>query len=307
LLDSPYVVKAVVTRPDKPSGRGRPLGMTPVKEAAIAAGLPVLQPASLRRPEAIEQILAIGADFIVVAAYGLIIPPEILSLPPRGVLNVHPSLLPRHRGASPIPAAILSGDDETGVTIMLMDEGLDTGPILAQRTFAIDGGVSAQDLAVALADLSADLLSETLPKWIDGKLQPRPQDNAKATYFGQVTPEDARIDWAQSAEVNWRKVRAFNPSPGAWTTLKQSRLLVWRAWPLEDTKGRPGEVLGLQNVDLPAEEEGAGVVVGCGSGALALLSLQKEGRRVLDAAKFARGERGLFGAVLGGAAANLNP
>ncbi|MEX2236097.1 MAG: methionyl-tRNA formyltransferase [Dehalococcoidia bacterium] len=301
LIDSPYEVAAVVTRPDKPAGRGRRVTSSPVKEAAEAAGLPVFQPARLREQETIELLEDLVPGFMVVAAYGLLIPPAVLELPPWNVLNVHPSLLPRHRGASPIQGAILAGDTETGVTIMAMDEGLDTGPILTQTTLPIGPNESAGELSGRLALAGASLLLEALPGWLDGELVPRPQDDALATYSPQIKAEDALIDWSLAADEIWQQVRAFNPWPGAETRLGPARLQVWRAWPLTDEPGGPpGTVMKVEDHDFPWGREPA-IAVACGTGRLAFLEVQKEGRRRLPAGDFARGERDLIGARLGDA------
>lgn len=302
LLASPYEVTAVVTRPDKPSGRGQRLASGPVKQAAIDAQLPVLQPARLRDPEAVAALQELAPDFMVVAAYGLLVPPEVLVLPKHGVLNVHPSLLPRHRGASPIPNAILAGDEVAGVSIMLMDEGLDTGPILSQEQLPIEANESAGELSERLAALSADLLLRTIPEWLGGRLQPTPQDENLATYSPQLKREDGYIDWANDAETIWRRVRAMNPWPGAETTLGAVRIHVWEAWPTSPAEtpvdSEPGAVLKIASISTPDGPRSA-LIVRCGDGFLGLLEVQKEGRKVLSAAEFARGERELIGSVLG--------
>ena len=299
LLASPYEVKAVVTRPDKPSGRGRQVANSPLKQAAIDAGLPVLQPPRLRDAEAVDTLRRLAPNFIIVAAYGLLVPPEILSLPPSGVLNVHPSLLPRHRGASPIPNAILAGDDVTGVSIMLMDEGLDTGPVLSQREVPIGPNESAHELSARLAPIAADLLLETIPDWLRGRIEPQPQRAELATYSPQLKREDGRIDWTADARATWRQVRAMNPWPGSETTLRGARLHIWRAWPLTPQGAEaPGTITETRSLETSDGQEDA-LIVSCGSGALALLELQKEGRRALPAADFARGERDLIGVQLG--------
>jgi methionyl-tRNA formyltransferase len=272
---------------------------SPVKQAALDAGLPVLQPARLRHPEAVDALRRLNADFIVVAAYGLLVPPDVLELPRCGVLNIHPSLLPRHRGASPIPSAILNGDDVTGVSIMLMDEGLDTGPVLSQREVPIGPNESAAELSDRLAAISAHLLIETIEGWMRGRIEPRAQDDRAATYSPQLKREDGRIDWTGSAENIWRQVRAMNSWPGAETTLHRARLHIWRAWPLTDnTAAQPGTVTGLAAIDTPDGDSEA-ITVKCGEGSLALLQLQKEGRKSLSAPEFARGERNILGARLG--------
>jgi methionyl-tRNA formyltransferase len=301
LLESPYEIRAVVTRPDKPAGRGRTPRQSAVKEAAIAVGLEVLEPSTLKSQEAVAALASYGADFFVVAAYGTLVPPRVLELPRAGVLNIHPSLLPRYRGASPIQAAILAGDDITGVTIMLMDEGLDTGPILAQITTNIGANESAGELSDRLSELAAVLLIESIESWLAGNLEPRPQQEDLSSYVGQVSKADAEIDWTRDGQSIWRMVRAYNPWPGAATSLADARLQIWEAWPGSDESlEEPGTVLSLAPVSLRGTELPA-LHVKCGSGTLAVLRLQKEGRRPLNADDFARGERGLVGQVLGSA------
>lgn len=297
---SPYQVVAVVTRPDRPAGRGRAMRPPSVKERALALGLPVLQPPTLRAPEAVAALRALAPEAGVLAAYGQIVPLEVLALPPRGILNIHPSLLPRHRGASPVAAAILAGDQETGVTLFQLNEGLDSGPIIAQRRRPIDDRDTTGTLTAALARDGADLLLEALPRWLDGSLPATPQDQSQVTYAPRITAEEARLDWGRPAAELWRRVRAFSPWPGAFCPLRGRRLRVWEAWPLSDRRGGPGRVLALERLTTgPEGVRGCEViVVGTGQGALALLQVQREGKRTLPAGEFARGERGLLGASL---------
>src|SRR5579883_1685780 len=206
-------IVGVVTRPDKTAGRGRQMVYSPVKEYALQQGLAVYQPGSLRKPEAQALLTSLHPDVISVAAFGQILPPEVLRLPPHGCLNVHASLLPRHRGASPISAAILAGDEETGVTIMQMDPGLDTGPMLRARALPIERSDTTGTLTEKLSQVGAELLIEVLPAWIAGTLQATPQDDAAATYAPMLEKEAGRIDWRKPAEQLWREVRAYNPWP----------------------------------------------------------------------------------------------
>jgi methionyl-tRNA formyltransferase len=220
-------------------------------------------------------------------------------------VNVHPSLLPRHRGATPIQAAILAGDQETGVSIMLMDAGMDTGPILRQRSLAVSPWDSAGSLGEKLSLLAADLLGETLPLWLAGEVEPRAQDEAKATYSSLIQKEDAAIDWTRPATDIWRQVRAMNPWPGASTTLDGEALRIWEAWPLADETGagEPGTVLSMsaaQRQMLPPEAQQEALAVQTGEGLLVVLRLQRAGRRALPAKEFVRGVRDLFGRRLGG-------
>ena len=303
LVDEGYEIAAVYTQPDRPAGRGRRLTPTPVKTAALELGLPLRQPESLRDPAALAGFAALGPQLAVGVAYGQILHPDVLAVPPKGVINVHPALLPRFRGASPIAAAILAGDRETGVTIILMDPGMDSGPILAQRSLAIDDQDTARTLADKLAPLAADLLSETLPRWLSDDILPQPQDHSLATKAPLLKKEHGAIDWSQPAVEIWRRVRAYDPWPGAFTKLDGELLHIWEAWPLPDGGATPGKVLALreeQRAALPADAAGrATFCVGTGDGALAVLSVQRQGRRRIAAADFLRGARELIGRRLG--------
>ena len=212
LLEMGCDIAGVYTQPDRRSGRGRRLSAPPVKQAAIERGLPVFQPASLRRDEeARRQIAALEPDLIVVAAYGLFLPAETLVVPSLGALNIHPSLLPRHRGPSPVATAILEGDTATGVTIMQLDEGMDSGPIVAQRETEIGAEETAEDLTSRLFSMGAELLTETIPKWSATETAPTPQDDSEATITRLLRREDGKIDWTQPAEHISRQVRAYHP------------------------------------------------------------------------------------------------
>ncbi len=305
LHEAGYEIAAVYTRPDRPAGRGLRPRPPPVKELAMALGLPVRQPESLRRPEAIEELRSLSPEVIVVCAYGQILRRPVLEIPPRGVLNVHPSLLPRHRGPSPIAGAILAGDAETGVTIMLMDEGMDTGPVIAQRSLPISPFDTSGTLTERLSHLAAELLLETLPRWLRGEITPQPQDESRATVTRLLRKEDGAIDWTLPAEEIWRRVRAFDPWPGAYTYLEGEQLHIWAAWPLEGDSGMPpGTVVALtpeQARQVPAEVGRAAFAVQTGRGLLAVTRVQRAGRRALPAEEFLRGMPGLVGRRLGGA------
>jgi methionyl-tRNA formyltransferase len=284
----------VVTRVDKPAGRGRQLAYAPVKQFALERGLPVYQPGPLRRPEALAQLQALAPDLIVVAAFGQILSPEVLRLPAHGCLNVHASLLPRWRGASPITAAILAGDAQTGVSIMQMDEGLDTGPVLARRATPIGAEETAGQLSERLAQLGADLLIETLPGRLSGSIAPQPQDEAQATMTALLRKEQGRIDWTQPAEQLDRAVRAYTPWPGAATTWNGQQLKVLRARPLDENEGRaPGMCFTL------GEGRRAHLAVACGQGALALEMVQLQGKRAVTGEELLRGYPALADATLG--------
>jgi methionyl-tRNA formyltransferase len=286
-----YEVVGVVTQPDRPARRGRKPTPSAVKQAALKLGLRVLQPESLRQEEAVAELRDLEPRVMVVAAFGQILSPWVLSIPPRGVINVHPSLLPRYRGASPIAGALLAGEEETGVTIMLMDEGMDTGPILTQRSVEIGPDDTTGSLEEILARLGADLLLDTLPGWLAGDIEARPQDDAQATYTKPISKNDAVIDWALPAEEIWHRVRAYNPRPGARTFWRGDLLKILRARPHLDWKGaeRSGDV-----VETP---EGVGVATA--QGVLLLDEVQLAGKRAMDVEDFLRGQREFVGSRLG--------
>jgi methionyl-tRNA formyltransferase len=301
LIDAGYCIAGVYTQPDRSGGRGRRLLAQPVKRLAEEAGLPVLQPPSLRRPEAVAELATLRPDAIVVVAFGQILRPAVLSLPPKGVLNVHASLLPRYRGASPIAAALLNGDEETGVSIMLLDEGMDTGPILTQQTEAILPQDTAGSLNERLALLGADLLLATLPRWLEGEIEPQAQDEAQATTTRLIAKADGLLDWSLTARELWRRVRAYTPWPGASTTLDGTPIQILQSWPIETAIAHePGRIVPSDGGwTLPAELPKPAFAVGTGSGLLLPLVLQKSGRRPLEARDFANGERGLIGRRFG--------
>jgi methionyl-tRNA formyltransferase len=282
----------VYTQRDKRAGRGRPLVVSPVKKVAVEHQIPVIQPGTLKSSEAIEQLANFQPGLIVVAAFGFILPQQVLSLPEFGCLNVHPSLLPRHRGPAPIANAILCGDELTGVTLMLMDAGLDTGPILAQKEVGSSSMDTTGSLSRKLADVGAELLLETLPKWLRGELKPHPQDEAQATYSRMITSEDAEIDWHLPTVELWRKVRAYNPWPGAYTWCQGKRLIIHEAVPIsEGGRGKVGEVIAL------VKQPGIGVITG--QSTLGLCQVQMEGKRAMSVQDFVRGKRDFIGCVLG--------
>lgn len=293
LSDAPFLdIVGVVVQPDRPAGRGRRLVSPPVKQVALERGLPLFQPRSLRTPEAVAQLAAWDPDIIVVAAFGQILRQDVLDLPPRGCLNVHASLLPRWRG-NPIAAAILAGDEVTGVTIMQMDAGLDTGPILAQREEPIRPDDTQATLEGRLAQLGAKLLMETLPPYLAGDLSPRPQPEDGVTYAGRLRKKDGWLDWSRPAVELERQVRAFNPWPGAFTTLHGKRLKVLRTVPLPEWRGDapPGTVVALDG--------GTCIAIVTGEGALRLEEVQLAGKRSMDIATFLCGQRQCVGVQLG--------
>jgi len=281
-LAEAYPVVGVVTQPDKPAGRGRKPTPPPVKRVAEELGIPVMQPRRLRTPEAFEQLKAWQPDLIVVAAYGQILRPNVLALPKYGCINIHASLLPRWRGASPIQHAILHGDAVTGITIMLMDEGMDTGPILSQEALPIVPNDTAATLSAKLSALGARLLLSTLPAYLDGTLQPRPQPEEGVTYAPLLKKSDGRLDFAEPAEALARKVRAFNPWPGTFTEWKRGLLKVHQAHAL--AMPSPGE-----GVRMVAEGKPA---IGTSDGVLVLDEVQPAGKKPMAGEVFLRGARG---------------
>lgn len=292
---------AVITQPDRPAGRGQHPRPSPIKLAAQDLGIPILEPGSLQDPEVVAQLTALAPEVIITVAYGQILRPELLDIPANGVLNMHPSLLPRWRGASPIPAAILAGDEQTGVTIMLMDAGMDSGPILAQHPITIEPADNADTITEQLSHMGADLLAETLPRWLAGEIRPAAQDETLATKSALLRKEDGAIDWSIPAIDIWRRVRAYNPWPGAYTSLDNDLIHIWQAWPLEIDSGRdPGTIVTLESSqisEVQAVNSGAFAVT-TGKGSLAILRLQRAGRRAMHAEEFLRGMPGLIGRLL---------
>ena len=273
----------VVTRPDKPTGRGRKLAFSPVKQFAVEQQIPVFQPGPLRSDGARKLLSSLAPDVIIVAAFGQILPLDILELPTHCCLNIHASLLPRHRGAAPISAAILAGDALTGVTLMLMEEGLDTGPILAQREVAIAPDETTGSLTEKLAQLGARLLVEALPEWLAGGLTPQSQDDAQATFTRPIRREECRLDWSLPATDLDRRVRAFSPRPGAFTHWqgRQVKILQSHAAPSETSERHQGECF-----QIPGSPD---LLCACGQGALALEVIQLEGKRALPAVEALHG------------------
>jgi methionyl-tRNA formyltransferase len=279
-LSGGYDVVGVVTQPDRPAGRGKQLTPPPVKTLAQELGLPVIQPNRLRGPEVMSQLRDWALDLIVVAAFGQILRQEVLELPPHGCINVHASLLPRWRGASPIQAAILAGDAETGVTIMCMDKGLDTGPILSKRATPIAADDTAATLSDRLADLGADLLIDTLPKYLAGELKPAAQPESGVTTTALLTKAEGLLETSQIADVLVRKVRAFNPWPGAYIMWKNQPLKIHRAHVASDFSA-PGK-LSIHN-GLPA--------IGTAFKLLVVDELQPAGKKSMSGVEFLRGTR----------------
>jgi methionyl-tRNA formyltransferase len=286
LVEEPdFGIAAVVTQPDRPKGRALKLQPSPVKEAALRAGLPVLQPERARDVAFLAELRRLAPDYIVVAAYGQLLPKAVLDLPPGGCINVHASLLPKYRGAAPIQWAILNGESETGVTIMKITEKLDAGDILIQRATPIAAEDTAATLHDRLARMGADLLVRTLKDCIQNTVSARPQDEAEVVYARKITKEDGRLNWAQPARALWNRVRAFVPWPGAYATLlggvKPRTVKIWQTSVLEQDGGTFGLVL---------QADKNGITVACAAGsALRIHELQLEGGRRLTAAEFLAG------------------
>jgi methionyl-tRNA formyltransferase len=299
LAESDFEVVGVYTQPDRPAGRGRRDTPSPVKEMALRLALPVFQPPKLSVAESLDTLKSLKPDVFVAAAYGQILRQPVLDIPPLGVLNIHPSLLPKYRGAAPVAAAILNGDSETGVTIMRMVLALDEGPVLNQRRIAVEPTDTTGTLTQRLAEEGADLLMKTLPPYVEGALEPEPQDASLASYVSMVKKEAGLIDWTMPAERIWRQIRAYNPWPMAHTYLDGTGLQIHEGWPLmADSNQRTGTVLPApSDVEGPAGE--AGFAVQTGEGLLAVLRVQKEGRRAMTAKDFVRGERDFLGRHLG--------
>jgi methionyl-tRNA formyltransferase len=287
LLDSGHEVTRVLTQPDRPAGRGLKPQASAVKRLAEQQGLKILQPSSLKGVDIVHAVAAASPEVIVVAAYGLILPETLLELPPLGCLNIHASLLPRWRGAAPIQRALLAGDPVTGITIMRMEAGLDTGPILLQETVPIAAEETAGILHDKLAALGARLIVRALAE----RPAPRRQDDARATYAARIAKGESEIDWRRPAVELERQVRAFNPSPGASTELGAAVLKIWHARVESETSGAPGTVLAV-----PAD----GIVVACGEGALRISELQRAGGKRLSAGAFVAGFNLKPGMRLGG-------
>ncbi len=289
LAAGPHEVVAVYAQPDRPAGRGRRVTESPVKRRAGELGIETRTPKNLKDPETVAALSALGPDAAVVAAYGKFLPRVVLDIFPRGALNLHPSLLPRWRGASPIPAAILAGDTETGVTVMLVDEGMDSGPVLAQERVPILDDDDGETLSERLAAQGAELTAATLQRWLDGEIEATPQDESAATLTKRLTREDGRIDWTDEAARIARQVRAYRPWPGSFTFWRGSRLEVLEASPVEGLGAAPGTVHG---------SSAHPIVIETGDGALAVTALKPEGKRAMTAEGFAAGRLDFAGSVV---------
>jgi len=292
LAASPWQLVGVLTQPDRPAGRGRELSASPVKQRALALGLPVAQPARLRSPDEQQLLRDFAPELLVVVAYGLILPPAVLAIPRLGCLNIHGSLLPRWRGAAPVQRAVLAGDAQTGVAIMQMEAGLDTGPVYAQRAVPIGAQANSGELSEQLAQLGAQLLVEVIVSLLAGSARAVAQPAEGVTYAHKLEKREGQVDWTRPAAQIARQVRGCNPWPVAETQLNGAQLRLWRA---QEASGMappavaPGTVLGLL---------GDALLVACGSGVLAISELQPAGKRRMAATEFARA-RPLAGVRLG--------
>ncbi|NPV59050.1 MAG: methionyl-tRNA formyltransferase [Actinobacteria bacterium] len=286
-----FLPAMALTRRDRPAGRGRRLRPTPLKAAAAELGVEVVEADGPSDPAFMETLEALRPEVLLVADYGFILPKAVLSYPSRGCVNVHPSLLPRHRGAAPIRRALMEGDSESGVSLMLMDEGLDTGPIIAASAVAIEDRDNELSLRMRLAATGADLVARFIPLWVAGDVEPCPQGEEGASYAPPISPEELLIDWALPSREIHNRVRALAPRPGAHTFMRGKRLKVLRSEPCRvEWRLAPGEV--------SLAESGA-LVVGTGEGALRLLELKPEGKRSMLAEEFLRGYRPSEGEILG--------
>lgn len=292
-LSREHTILAVFTQPDKPAGRGKILTAVPVKQWAEAHGIAIHQPKSFRKePDAIESLRDLKPDVIIVAAYGLILPQAVLDIPQYGCLNIHASLLPKHRGAAPITSAILAGDDETGITLMKMDAGLDTGPMLAVAREPIRSNDTTQSLSERLSVIGAQLTIETLPKYLRGEIVPQPQPIEGATYSPKIDKADAQIDWRKPAIEIDRMVRAYTPWPGTFTFWNGQTLKVLRVEARGDVQGaenKEGQVIRL-------EDGSIGVITG--SGVIVLKEIQLAGRKAMTIDEFVRGHSAFVGSSL---------
>ena len=287
-----YQVVAAYTQPDRAAGRGRSLAASPVKGVALEWGVPVVQPTSFKGADAVARLADFHPDVIIVAAFGQILPGPVLAIPKYGCINIHPSLLPKFRGASPVAAAILTGSEFTGVSIMLMDKGLDTGPVLARAQIPVSARDTIGSLTSKLSLIAAHLLLDVLPRWSKGVLEPQPQNSAEATYSGVLSKQEGEIDWSLSAVEIWRRVRAFQPWPGGYTIWQGKQLKIIEAVPL------PGEEALERGRVVAPSKEGVAFGVGTGDGILGVSGVQLEGKRAMPAAEFLRGQRQFIGAIL---------
>ena len=293
LVGGGYEVTAVYTQPDKAAGRGRVVEETPVKKAALLHNLTVLQPENFKSAETKRQLFELKPDAIVVAAFGQILPRSVLEIPAFGCINIHPSLLPKYRGVAPVPAAILNGDEFAGVSIMLMDKGIDTGPVLTSVHVPVFPQDTTETLMQKLANTSAQLLLDTLPGWFRKEITPQPQNNDEASYTKMLTKEAGEIDWKLPAVQIWRQVRAYQPWPGSYTRWQGKQLKILETVPLI------GEGTGEAGTVLAVNKNEAAFGISTGDGILAVKKVQLEGKKAVTADEFLRGQRQFIGVKLG--------
>lgn len=300
LLDNGVQVVGVVTQPDRPVGRKRILTPTPVKVEALKHGIPVLQPERLRRPESVQELKELQPDLIVTAAYGQILPKSVLELPKHGCINIHASLLPKYRGGAPIHHAVMNGDAVTGVTIMYMAEGLDTGDMISKVEVNIEDTDTQGTMFEKLSIAGAQLLTETLPELVAGRIQAVPQNDSDAIYSPNITRDQELIDWNKSAVAIWNQIRGLNPRPGAYTLWNGEVLKLWSCRKPEtgstsnhSNSSQPGTVVGMGEY---------GIEVATGSGTITITELQPAGKKAMDAAQWIRGGQLSVGTQLGSAA-----
>jgi len=290
LVKNGFNVVAVYTQPDRPAGRGQGLAASAVKETALKWSLPIEQPESLKPPEVLARLAEYKPDVIIVCAYGQILTHGVIDLPPKKCMNVHFSLLPKHRGASPVMASILAGDEYTGVSIQIVRMKLDTGPLLASAAIPISPTDTTGSLSPRLSIIGAHMLQETLTGWMRDEITPREQDETQASYFGQVKKEEGEIDWTLPTVEIWRKIRAYQPWPGCYTFWKGKQLKITEALPISvGGPGTPGQVIDLGNNEI-------GITTG--GGVLKVTGLQYEGKRAMHAKAFVQGQRDFTGTKL---------
>jgi methionyl-tRNA formyltransferase len=288
-------ITAVYTRPDKPAGRGREALPPPIKTAALALGLPVIQVANFKEPQAVEQLRDFKPQAIVVAAYGQLLPQSVLDIPQYGCLNIHPSLLPEYRGPSPVTAAILGGKEFAGVSVMLLDAGMDSGPVFYRSQIPLLDEDTAASLTPKLFKIGAGMLLEVMAQLSGGNIKPQKQDGSLATITGEVEKSDGLIEWNLPAVQIWRQVRAYQPWPEAYTVWQGKQLKIKEAVPLKTAdKLEPGRVMPISSA-----APGIGFAVGSAEGILGIKTVQIEGKRAMSAAEFLRGQKDFIGLKLG--------
>jgi methionyl-tRNA formyltransferase len=296
LFANGHQVLAVYTPPDRPAGRGRNMQASPVRLAALALGLPAIQVSSLKQTETLNQLAGFQADAIIVAAFGYLLPPAVLDMCPFGCLNIHPSLLPQYRGASPVTAAILSGENFAGVSIIRLDPGLDSGPLVAQSQVSISDLDTTGNLTERLFQVGGRMLLEVLAELTRGKLEPVPQDSGGVSYSSEIDKEAGKIDWGLTAREIWRRVRAYQPWPGAYTLWRGRQLKIIEAEPVTSAESIEK---GLALTSPGQDPKTATLAIATGQGILKITRLQIEGKRIMSGEEFLRGYKEILGSKLG--------